>query len=185
MRKTLVTLAAAAGVALGAVSPASAVVDVKAFCPIGTPVVSYATANVVGDGASGVAGNVWALTSYQRTISVVRVAGYWNRFCAATREVGTFSTLAGTSPGGTGFVPAGITGNVYGGLRTNTFTAKFSPQVPTTGSIGTFYGPVNWLSLYFTDIQGLDLTWWTWSYYTSANGAWRNQADGILGDITG
>jgi hypothetical protein len=185
MRKTLVTLAAAAGVALGVASPASAVIDQKAYCPYGTLVVSYAAQNIVGDDAPGQAASLWALASYQRTISVVRVAPYWNRFCAATREVGTFSTLAGTSPGGIGFVPAGITGNVYGGLRTNTFTARFSPQVPTSGSIGTFYGPANWLSLYFTDIQGLDLTWWTWTYYTAANGAFRTQADGNLGDITG
>ena len=46
--------------------------------------------------------NVWATADYTRTLQVYRVAK--NTYCATWRDSGTFVTVAGQSPGGTGTV---------------------------------------------------------------------------------
>ena len=64
-------------------------------------------------------GNAWAFDNYARRLVVVRTGP--GQFCAITRYLGNFTTNAGTSPGGTGTVPDGLTGSFAGGYRTTTF----------------------------------------------------------------
>jgi hypothetical protein len=179
---------AAALAAPGAAGPNRPFTDAKRFCPPGTNVL-YVTQTVVGQPDVGLANNTWAADSYQRIISVVRVGR--NTYCGATRVAGTFSTLAGASPGLTGKVLDGDVGFVYGGERTTVFTATWRPTVATYGSIGTVYcdvkrgcpAAIDWPSLYFRDVAGYDDAWWTFSYYGGTHGNWLNQADRSQGDI--
>jgi hypothetical protein len=200
MRK-LIALATAAGLmagsglwgsaalaAPGGQGPTRPTSEAKSFCPSGTNVL-YVTQNVVNQTDVGLAGNAWAVDSYQRIISVVRTGH--NTFCGATRYVGSFSSLFGLSPGVTGVVYSGDAGSLYGGERTTVFTAKWRPTAPTSGSIGTVNcsaalgcpSSIDWKSLYFQDVSGYDLAWWTYSYYAGTHGNWRNQADANVGDI--
>ena len=187
MRKGLVLATAAAAFVLapgalgapGGQGPARTSLDAKAYCPSGTNVL-YVNQYGVTEPDIGLVDNTWANDVYQRTISVVRVAP--NTYCAATRYVGTFSSTAGISPSGLGVVGDGDTGQLYGGQRTTVFTATWQPIAPT---YGTTWPVADWTSLYFTNLQGYDLRWWTFSYYGGTHGNWLNQASGSAGDITG
>jgi hypothetical protein len=200
MRKLITAAAAVCLIAGSAVwnTPASAApgrqgptrpsTEAKKFCPSGTNV-AYVTQNVVNQADVGLAWNTWAADSYQRIISITRVGA--NAYCAATRVTGTFSTSFGLSPAATGTVSSGDAGSVYGGERTTVFIAKWRPTVPTSGSIGTVYcdptfgcpSEIDWSSLFFRDMVGYDLAWWTFSYYGGTHGNWLNQADRTQGDI--
>lgn len=192
-----------ASAAPGGQGPKRPSTEAKRFCPSGTNV-AYVTQDVVNQGDVGLAGNTWATDSYQRIISITRVGT--NSYCAATRVTGKFSIIASLSfsstaslgidslsPAATGAVSSGVTGSVYGGERTTVFTAKWRPTVPTSGSIGTVYCDpafgcqcaIDWPSLFFRDIVGYDLAWWTFSYYGGTHGNWLNQADRTQGDIVG
>jgi hypothetical protein len=160
----------------------------KQFCPSGTNVL-YVTQNVVGQPDVGVAGNRWAVDTYRRIISVVRVGP--NTYCGATSVSGSFTSTFALSPGVTGTVYSGDGGSLYGGERTTVFTAKWRPLVATSGSIGTVScdsilgcpSAIDWKSLYFQDASNYNTAWWTFTYYGGAHGNWRNQADSNLGDI--
>ena len=192
MTKRLLVAAAAAGLLLAPASPAGAAIDPKANCPSGQYVVN-ATQTILNDASRGVAGNTWAFRNYWRTIVIVRTGN--NTYCAATRDWGSYSTVAGTSPGATGAVSSGLAGSFSGGIRSNVFRATFRPSVPTTGSFGTYDyrcdaslvcpGYVDWRSLYFTNIRDYDLTWWNWTYYGGDYGFWQDYALGTAGDIVG
>jgi hypothetical protein len=169
----------AAWAAPGSQGPARPTTNAKAFCPSGQNVI-YVSQDGVTEPDVGLTGNTWAGDSYQRIITVVRVWG--NTYCAATRYVGSFSSMAGVSPSGLAFVGDGDTGSFYGGYRTTLFTAKWRPSAPTSGTIGPV---VDWVPLYFSDVQGYDLAWWTFSYYTTDHGYWANKADYSYGDIVG
>lgn len=198
MRNFLVTTAAVIAVAFSAA--ATALAD-PAFnldqldesgCGGGELVVDMEQ-NVLNDHDSGVAGNSWALDAYEREIRVWQTGV--NTFCAIVRYDGEFVTLAGTSPGGSSTVAAGVEGDLEGGYRTTAFTATFAPTRPTEGDLGTFDygcdvspscpGRVSWFGFYFTNISGLDLAWWGWSYDAGENGFWVNSIDGNSGEITG
>lgn len=151
----------------------------KQFCPVGTQV-AYVTQYGLTADDYGVINNVWASDSYRRVISIIRVAP--GTFCAATNESGSFSAYTGLSPDLTGVVLSGTSGSIGGGMRTNVFTATWSPQVATSGTIPATQ---DWLSLFFTNVQGYGVNWWSYGYYTSAHGTWANRADYSYGDITG
>ncbi|MCL4524052.1 MAG: hypothetical protein M1451_09095 [Acidobacteria bacterium] len=153
---------------------------------------------VIQDIDSGMAGNYWAYDQYNRHIQVWQLTS--NSFCAVVKYTGSFSTVQGTGPGGTGTVSGGVTGTMEGGYRTTVFTAnlKAIPEWKTKGNIGSFnYGcdatgrtcddtvRVFWGDKYFTDINGFDQTWWGWVYHAGDNGSWVNSSDGNSGDITG
>jgi hypothetical protein len=181
------TIVASAAAAPGGQGPARPSIEAKRYCPPGTNV-AYVTQDVVDQGDVGLGGNTWATDSYQRIISIVRITP--NTYCGATRVTGSFSTLAGPSPGLTGKVNEGDTGSVYGGERTTVFTARWAPRVPTSGSIGTVYcdeygcpAAIDWASLYFRNVIGYSLAWWTFSYYGGSHGNWLNRADMSSGDI--
>lgn len=163
-------------------------------CGGGTLVVDVEQ-HVLNDADSGSGGNNWALDHYGRHIRVWRQGP--NTFCATVRYEGEFTTFAGISPGATGTVDAGITGEMAGGYRTTHFTATLlaSPGYPTQGNIGTFDygcdvagtcpGRVSWLPFYFSGVTNFDLDWWGWTYQAEHNGSWINAVTGNSGDITG
>ena len=149
---------------------------------------------VVNDFDSGTKGNVWAFDNYSRVIKVWRIGR--TNYCTIVTYGGTFRTIAGTSPGGSGTVPDGLAGHFTGGYRMDfngTLLAK--PARRTRGSIGTFDykcdksgncpGSVYWVTLYFSNVTGDDFDWWGWLYKAGRNGTWLNSIDGAKGDITG
>lgn len=174
MKRALTLAAALCVLALGAVSPASARAAYSTTCPTGSQLVAYTTYLVTGEPVTGAdPSNVWATADYTRTLQIYRVAK--NSFCALWRDSGTFTTTGGTSPGGTGTVAAGITGKLTRS-RVETFTATWQPSVPTSGSLGLFPGGVDVLSLYFTGVSGITVTWYADLYTTPANGSWGSRS---------
>jgi hypothetical protein len=131
------------------------------------------TYSVTGESVTGRDGNVWATANYGRTLLVFGVGK--NSYCANWRDTGTFTTVAGKSPGGSGSVAAGITGTFSRTGVTTTFSARWRPNAPTTGSLGVFASPVDWTSFYFDDVSGLDLAWYANLFQTPANGAWGSR----------
>lgn len=196
--------AAADDTALSAADPVAAAADTAtandvlpltaAACGSGTVVV-FTLEHVLNDADSGVAGNAWAFDNYWRRLIVVRT-GY-NQFCVVTRYLGRFTTIAGTSPGGTDTVAAGDLGTFAGGYRSTTFTARFTPAMPQLGRIGEYDyqcdasfncpGYVDWTKWYFNNGAGvsLNLAYWGWLYGSAGHGYWRNASAGNTGDITG
>jgi len=137
--------------------------------------------------------NKWAMLDYIQHIQVWKVGslpvpGGAEKFCALVRYQGSFTTLAGKSPQGTGSVSAGIDGSFEGGYRL-VFNADelLNPSYSTRGHIGTFTVPpnlVDWRTFFFTNIGPDDQKWWGWIYHGGNNGAWVNSGIGNQGDIT-
>jgi len=151
--------------------------------------------HITNDADSGVAGNAWAFDDFNRTIQVWQAGA--NTFCAVVKYQGSFSTLAGISPGGTSTVAAGVKGTIQGGYQSTQFTGtlKSNPAYSTRGSIGDFNyacdtsfncpGSVDWTAVYFDSTAGFDFAWWGWIYHGGDNGTWVNASTGNSGDITG
>jgi hypothetical protein len=173
MKRALILAAALCVLALGAVSPASAVGTYTTSCPAYSQVVASVSYLVSGDPVTDANGNVWATGSYTRTLQVYRLAGTKNTYCATWRDSGTFVTVGGNSPGGTGTLAAGIAGKLTRTAVTTNFTATFQPRAATSGSLGT--ASADWTSLYFSNVQGLDLVWYSNLYTTAANGSWGSR----------
>jgi hypothetical protein len=171
MKRAFTLAAALCVLALGAVSPASArAATYSTTCPAYSQLIAYNTYLVTGDPVTGAdPTNVWATATYTRTVQIYKVSG--NTYCAVWRDTGTFTTLGGTSPAGTGTVDAGITGRLTRS-RVETFTGTWSP----TGATGPFAGPFDVLSLYFTDVSGVTVTWYADIYTTTANGSWGSRS---------
>jgi hypothetical protein len=140
-------------------------------CPAGSQLVASATFVVTGDPVTGANGNVWAIATYTRTMQVFFKATT-NTYCASWRDSGTFVTVAGKSPSGRGTLAAGITGRLTRTAVTTNFTATWQPGAPASG---TFAGPFDWTSLYFSNVQGLDLVWYSNLHTTPANGSWGSR----------
>ncbi len=162
-----------------------------AECPAGKQVINV-TFKVLNDLDDGVKGNYWARSNYNKTIKVWQTGN--NTFCADVRYIGSFSTLAGNSPGGTAVNPAGITGTFQGGyLATFTASAKPDPSYRSNGNLGTFdyhdrTTPFDWLGAYFVssdDFADFSQPWWGWIYHAGKNGTWGNASTSNQGDITG
>ena len=157
------------------------------------PVVINVHETVVNDIDSGQGGNYWAYDDFQRTIQV-RDNGD-GTFCAIVRYEGKFTTVAGTSPGNTGSVAAGITGSFNGGYRaTIRGSLLASPAWSTRGDVGTVdyqcdasagtcVNAVNWVTQYFSANADFAFDWWGWRYHTAQNGDWLNAVTGNSGDI--
>jgi hypothetical protein len=174
--KRVITLAAAlCALAAGAASTASAQATITTTCPSGSTQVASVTYAQAGDPVYGAAGNVWAIATYTRTMLVFRIPRASNTYCATWRDTGTFVTVAGKSPGGTGYVPAGIAGTLTRTAVTSNFTATYRPAAATSGSAGTHVGPFDWTSLYFTNVEGLDRVWYADLYTAGAAGSWGSR----------
>jgi hypothetical protein len=132
---------------------------------------------------SGLAGNDWASDTINRQLQIWKVAG---GYCASVKDQGSFVTLAGTSPGATGIVSAGITGKMKGGYTTTLLTGTLDPSKPTRGNLGGTFDHLNKPSFLSYGLGG-DLADWGWSYQTANNGSWTNASipPGNNGDITG
>lgn len=161
-------------------------------CPIG-PVVVNVVQKVLNSVDSGT-GGYWAFDDYIRQIQVVQTGP--SSFCATVQYQGSFTTAAGTSPGSSGAVGAGVVGTFQGGYVSTIFTGTLKTGVRTKGSIGTFDyqcdisgncpGAVSWPTLFFNGIVGFDIGgWWGWVYHAGNNGSWVNASTGNSGDITG
>ena len=139
----------------------------------------------------------WAVDNYNRRVLVYQTGT--NTFCAVTMSKGTFTTLAGHSPGGTDTIPAGITGKFRGGYVTNQFhgTLLATPLSPTTGDLGvknfacvasanhdnatkTCPGTFDWFSQYFTADSGADwaLVKYAFIYHAKDHGTWTDMMSG-------
>lgn len=162
----------------------------------GAKLVINVVQQVTQDIDSGVGGNYWAYDQYNRHIQVWQLTT--TTFCAVLKYTGSFSTVAGYSPGNTGSVGDSVTGTMEGGYRTTVFIAnlKSTPLWKTKGNIGSFnYGcnastgncsdRVSWLDQYFDSVANFDYAWWGWVYRAGDNGSWVNSSDGNSGDITG
>ena len=148
----------------------------------------------------------WAVDTYNRHVLVFQTGA--NTFCAVTTSNGTFTTLAGHSPGGTDTIPAGITGKFNGGYVSNQFhgTLLATPLSPTTGDLGVkdfacvasanhdnatkvCPGTFDWFSQYFTADSGADwaLVKYSFRYHAKSHGTWtdtlNNGAIKTRGDI--
>jgi hypothetical protein len=177
MKRAFILAAALCVLALGAVSPASAQGMYTTSCPAGSQLVAFVNYSVTGESITGRDGTTWATANYTRTLLVFRV-GTGNgktTYCANWRDTGAFTTVGSTSPGGSGSVAAGITGTFSRTGVTTTFSAKWRPAAPTSGSLGVFASPVDWTSFYFDDVSGLDLVWYVSLFQTPANGAWGSR----------
>jgi hypothetical protein len=172
MKRALTITAALFLVALGTTSSASARGMITTGCPWSATLIAGVSYGVTGEPVQGASGNVWATADYTRTVAIYRVGK--GSYCAARRDTGSFTTLAGASPGGRGTVAAGISGRLTRTAVTTTFTATWQPSKPTSGYLGSYPAPADWTSFYFGDVQGLDLVWWANAYLTSTNGCWAN-----------
>jgi hypothetical protein len=148
----------------------------------------------------------WAVDNYSRRLLVFQTGA--NTFCAVTASKGTFTTLAGHSPAGTGMIPAGITGKFKGGYVSNQFhgTLLATSLSPKTGDLGTKNfacvasadhndatkacpGTFDWFSQYFTADSGADwaLAKYSFVYKSKGHGKWTDRMSGgtirMHGDI--
>lgn len=174
-----------------------------AACPAGTLVINVVQ-KVVNSVDSGTTRPVWAFDDYVRQIQVVQVGPA--SFCATVAYQGSFTSVAGDSPGASynlgGSVGGGVVGTFQGGYVSTAFTAilKATPDRRTKGSIapddhgcdasGSCPGALFWGDLYFEagSVSGFDLAWWGWVYHAGNNGSWQNacpECGGNSGDITG
>lgn len=152
--------------------------------------------SVTGDIDSGTAGQWWAYDEYNRHIQVWQLSD--DSFCALVKYTGSFTTVGGASPGGSGTVAAGVTGTMEGGYRaTFTGTLKPAPLWKTKGNVGLVdyacdasegqasCSYVSWTGQYFDSVASFDQVWWGWIYQGGNNGSWVNSIEGNSGDITG
>ena len=145
---------------------------------------------------SGVTYN-WATDTYNRRVLVFQTGA--NTFCAVTKSNGTFTTLAGHSPGGTDMIPAGLTGRFHGGYVSNQFhgTLLTTPLSSKTGDLGiknfacvasathdnatkTCPGTFDWFSQYFTADSGADwaIAKYAFRYHAKDHGTWTDMMSG-------
>lgn len=109
----------------------------ESACGTTTPIVDviWTITNTVDTDASGT--RAWSVdpTTTQR----MRI---WqtgpDSFCEVRQVEGTFNSIAGESPAGTGTISAGVTGS-FVSIDTQTFTGTFDPgSRPTHGTLSTF-----------------------------------------------
>jgi hypothetical protein len=156
---------------------------------------------VLNDVDTGVRGNNWAFDSYTRTVAAWRKST--GHYCAASTYIGTFTTIAGASPGGTTTIPAGIRGT-FNGRSVTTFTGV--QKATAVGSLGTkdfqctsadtkgqCAGTYDWLSAYFTsrdNFKSFTYVRYQFSYHATegGKGTWSDRLAGgrfrSHGDIT-
>jgi len=159
---------------------------------------------VVNDIDTGIQGNNWAFDTYTRTARVWRKAA--GRYCAASTYDGTFTTIAGPSPGGRTTIPAGIRGTFKGQSVTTFRGAQKPTATPTRGDLGTkdfqctsadtkgqCAGTFDWLSAYFTstdNFKSFTYVRYEFTYHATeaGKGTWMDKLVGrkfqTRGDIT-
>jgi hypothetical protein len=150
-------------------------------CGGGKPVlaVSYGVQNDVD---TGIQGNTWAFDTYTRTVRVWRKAR--GRFCSVSAYDGTFSSVAGASPGGKSQLPAGIRGT-FKGTSAATFRGRLAARgAPLRGFLGVkdfactsadvkgrCAGTWDWLGDYFAGAASFRYTRYAFEYHATENGS--------------
>jgi len=148
---------------------------------------------LINDYDSAVGGTAWANDTIDRQLQIWALGG--GTYCASVSDQGSFVTLAGPSPDGTGTVSAGVTGKIKGGYTTVAFTGTPSTTLPVSGNLGTFDLKCtdanncpgtypSYLSYFSSPTSPVDLAVWGWTYHTSQSGTWNNTSTGNTGDIT-
>ena len=148
------------------VSVALALAASNPTCGGGKPLlaISFGVENDVDTGSKG---NVWAYVTYTRRVRVWRRGP--SRFCATSAYAGTFTSIAGSSPGGKWTLPDGIRGTMNASSLT-TFRGRFAPHAPLRGFVGTKAGPWEWSGDYFTRVVGLRYARYAFRYHATENG---------------
>lgn len=158
------------------------------LCGKGTPAIAVSY-GVQHDVDTGVRGNVWASVGYTRTVRVWRTAP--TRYCSVSSYDGTFSSLAGTSPGGKWQLPAGIGGS-FTGSSTTTFRGKLTLHGPRRGFLGVkdfAAGTWEWMNDYFTNVTQFQYARYSFQYRATENGTGTftdrlvNGKEKVSGDI--
>jgi hypothetical protein len=162
--KRVLTIAAILGLAALASASGAFARSSASTCP-SAPLAAYVTYGVGSDPIAGGSGTAWANGSYTRTLLIYRYGA--TAFCAVWRDFGSFTTVAGPSPGGAGLVAAGVHGVMIRNSVSTVFTASWKGTAPTRGSLDTS----DWLSLYFDDVQGLGVAYAA-GLFQSAYGCW-------------
>jgi hypothetical protein len=149
---------------------------------------------VLNDVDTGVRGNSWAFDNYVRTVKVWRKAA--GRYCAASTYNGTFTTLAGASPGGTATIPAGIRGTLRGSSATTFKATLAAGGQAVRGDLGTkdfactsddqkgdCSGTFDWLSAYFTSSDSFkSFKYLRYAFtYTATDGGRGTWRDALVG----
>jgi hypothetical protein len=151
------------------------------LCGSGKPAlaVSYGVQNDVD---TGIQGNTWAFDTYTRTVRVWRKGS--GRFCATSAYDGTFSSIAGPSPGGKSHLPAGIRGT-FQGTSSTAFRGKLAAHgAPLHGFLGVkdfactsadvkgrCAGTWDWLGTYFARVTQFRYTAYSFAYHANENGS--------------
>lgn len=202
-RRSVLKGVAAAGIGVGAVSPASASPpsdcslnwrrELSRRKPSGRPVIN-ATQAVENDIDSGFNG-FWAYDDYRRVIQVWRVDE--GTFAAVVMYNGRFDGVAGQpSPGQDGgdALSGAEDGTLHGGYAaTIEGTLRDDPAWPRRGFVGTTDyrgdvsdgsrpGAIRWQDQYFEE-PDFAFDWWGWIYRGGRCGTWVNSSDENCGDI--
>jgi hypothetical protein len=144
--KRVLTTAAILGLAALASASGALARTTASTCPSG-PLAAYVTYGVGSDPITGNGGTVWANGTYTRTLLIYRYSA--TKFCTLWRDSGSFTTVDGPSPGGTGLVAAGIKGAMTRNSVSTVFEAQWKGTAQTSGSLGAYPEQIDWLSLYF------------------------------------
>jgi serine/threonine protein kinase len=168
-------------------------------CGGGNPVADFTSSYTDNPVATTVAGTrlYWALVTGRARWRVWATGG--GNYCAIDSGSGTFTTLAGRSPAGTGSVRAGLQGTYVSDGR-STFTGTWSPKRSTTGDLGTLVAEctvsqdhtnatcrtaVDWHSFFFSTSSASTERALAVLYSTNQNGSLLTTLSGLRGDITG
>ncbi len=152
------------------------------------------TGQVVGDADLAPGGYYWAGTEYNRHIQVWKVGigelpPPAERFCVLVKYQGSWTTIAGQSPGGPGAIPAGIEGTFQGGYRAivdgvlnETGSVKLRGRAPSLNRLWPglpFANPTpdDWIDRFFTRIDSVQLAWWGWIYHGGPNSTFVHACD--------
>jgi hypothetical protein len=182
MKRALTTAAVLALVALAGASSAGATIVTS--CPSTSKLIANVT---YGVGSEPVVGadqvSTWANATYTRTLLIYRVSQ--QSYCAMWRDLGSVTTTQGPSPSGRATVAAGIQGSFVRTTVGTTFTATLNSNVQTSGSLGASPAQIDWLSLYFTNVQEFGVVYSMGNFYSS-RGCWSFKTSFYpsYGDIT-
>jgi hypothetical protein len=169
MKRILITAALLGLAVAAAASSALAKSTVVTGCPSTARLVANVTNVATNDPILGASGNVWAIGSYTRQLLVYRVDAA--TYCVMWRDSGSFTTIAGPSPGGLGLVAGGIKGKMARTSISLNFKATLLGNRPTSGSLGTGESPIDFLAYYFENVPNFGVAYES-GLFSSAYGCW-------------
>jgi hypothetical protein len=158
-------------------------------CPGGGPLVVNAYATYRNSADIGADGHVWALDAARESIQLWQIGT--NTYCLKRQDLGTFTSLSGVSPEGTGTISGGVTGRWYGEIVA-VIHGTFAPKLATQGFVGDFdlqcqqdgtclgaaFNPRAYLS-----IDSVQFLKFSATFAAGSCGVWRQSIDGNTGDI--